>query len=76
MKLIQVASSSLGLGPQTAMQVAERLYTRGFIRYLRNYFFFFLNSLFFVIDTTTFSYIAADNKVEIVYTAEHRAPFI
>lgn len=30
--LIQVASSALGLGPQIAMQVAERLYTRGFIR--------------------------------------------
>lgn len=30
--LIQVASSALGFGPQMAMQVAERLYTQGFIR--------------------------------------------
>lgn len=29
---IQVASSALGLGPQVAMQVAERLYIQGFIR--------------------------------------------
>ena len=28
----QVASSALGLGPQVTMQVAERLYTQGFIR--------------------------------------------
>lgn len=31
--LIQVASSSLGFGPQLAMQLAERLYTQGFIRF-------------------------------------------
>lgn len=34
--LIQVASSSLGFGPQLAMQLAERLYTQGFIRFLLN----------------------------------------
>lgn len=34
--LIQVASSSLGFGPQLAMQLAERLYTQGFIRFLSN----------------------------------------
>lgn len=28
----QVASSALGLGPHVAMQLAERLYTQGFIR--------------------------------------------
>ncbi|CAB4293756.1 unnamed protein product [Prunus armeniaca] len=28
-----VASSALGFGPQMAMQVAERLYTQGFIRF-------------------------------------------
>ncbi|MQM17056.1 hypothetical protein Taro_050021 [Colocasia esculenta] len=33
--LLKVASSALGLGPQTAMQVAERLYTQGFISYPR-----------------------------------------
>ncbi|GMN59693.1 hypothetical protein TIFTF001_028789 [Ficus carica] len=33
--LLKVASSALGLGPQIAMQVAERLYTRGFISYPR-----------------------------------------
>ncbi|PON95541.1 DNA topoisomerase, type IA [Trema orientale] len=33
--LLKVASSALGLGPQTAMQIAERLYTRGFISYPR-----------------------------------------
>lgn len=32
--LIQVASSALGFGPQMAMQVAERLYTQGFIRFV------------------------------------------
>lgn len=30
---IQVASSALGYGPQMAMQLAERLYTQGFIRF-------------------------------------------
>lgn len=29
----QVASSALGFGPQMAMQLAERLYTQGFIRF-------------------------------------------
>ena len=29
----QVASSALGIGPQTAMHLAERLYTQGFIRF-------------------------------------------
>ncbi|KAK6930656.1 DNA topoisomerase, type IA, central [Dillenia turbinata] len=31
----QVASSALGFGPQMAMQLAERLYTQGFISYPR-----------------------------------------
>ncbi|GJM98366.1 hypothetical protein PR202_ga15370 [Eleusine coracana subsp. coracana] len=31
----QVASSALGIGPQTAMHLAERLYTQGFISYPR-----------------------------------------
>ncbi|KAL5716005.1 DNA topoisomerase [Ranunculus cassubicifolius] len=30
--LLKVASSALGFGPQVAMQLAERLYTQGFIR--------------------------------------------
>lgn len=30
---IQVASSALGFGPQMAMQLAERLYTQGYIRF-------------------------------------------
>ncbi|XP_040935279.1 uncharacterized protein [Gossypium hirsutum] len=33
--LLKVASSALGYGPQTAMQLAERLYTQGFISYPR-----------------------------------------
>ncbi|KAK1293909.1 hypothetical protein QJS10_CPA16g00508 [Acorus calamus] len=33
--LLKVASSALGLGPHTAMQLAERLYTQGFISYPR-----------------------------------------
>ncbi|XP_074383430.1 DNA topoisomerase 3-beta isoform X6 [Apium graveolens] len=33
--LLKVASSSLGFGPQLAMQLAERLYTQGFISYPR-----------------------------------------
>ncbi|TYI61140.1 hypothetical protein E1A91_D10G152000v1 [Gossypium mustelinum] len=33
--LLKVASSALGYGPQTAMQIAERLYTQGFISYPR-----------------------------------------
>ncbi|XP_058093481.1 DNA topoisomerase 3-beta isoform X2 [Magnolia sinica] len=33
--MLKVASSALGLGPQTAMQIAERLYTQGFISYPR-----------------------------------------
>ncbi|KAL6185655.1 hypothetical protein ACLB2K_041785 [Fragaria x ananassa] len=33
--LLKVASSALGFGPQMAMQVAERLYTQGFISYPR-----------------------------------------
>lgn len=43
---IQVASSALGYGPQMAMQLAERLYTQGFIRFslylLPLLFFFFI----------------------------------
>ncbi|KAJ0093735.1 hypothetical protein Patl1_26152 [Pistacia atlantica] len=31
--LLKVASSALGFGPQMAMQLAERLYTQGFIRF-------------------------------------------
>ncbi|KAL8143853.1 hypothetical protein V2J09_016885 [Rumex salicifolius] len=33
--LLKVASSSLGFGPQMAMQIAERLYTQGYISYPR-----------------------------------------
>ncbi|XP_042431673.1 DNA topoisomerase 3-beta-like isoform X1 [Zingiber officinale] len=33
--MLKVASSSLGFGPQMAMQLAERLYTQGFISYPR-----------------------------------------
>ncbi|KAG0480933.1 hypothetical protein HPP92_011791 [Vanilla planifolia] len=33
--LLKVASSALGLGPHVAMQLAERLYTQGFISYPR-----------------------------------------
>ncbi|KAF7132009.1 hypothetical protein RHSIM_Rhsim09G0063400 [Rhododendron simsii] len=33
--LLKVASSALGIGPQLAMQLAERLYTQGFISYPR-----------------------------------------
>ncbi|KAH9679958.1 DNA topoisomerase 3-beta [Citrus sinensis] len=33
--LLKVASSALGYGPQMAMQLAERLYTQGFISYPR-----------------------------------------
>lgn len=33
--LLKVASSSLGFGPQVTMQLAERLYTQGFISYPR-----------------------------------------
>ncbi|KAF6163367.1 hypothetical protein GIB67_009607 [Kingdonia uniflora] len=33
--LLKVASSALGIGPQIAMQLAERLYTQGFISYPR-----------------------------------------
>ncbi|KAL2531014.1 DNA topoisomerase 3-beta [Forsythia ovata] len=33
--LLKVASSALGFGPQLAMQLAERLYTQGFISYPR-----------------------------------------
>ncbi|KAG7995301.1 hypothetical protein I3843_01G102700 [Carya illinoinensis] len=33
--LLKVASSGLGFGPQMAMQLAERLYTQGFISYPR-----------------------------------------
>jgi DNA topoisomerase-3 len=29
----QVASSALGMGPHHAMQIAERLYIQGYIRY-------------------------------------------
>ncbi|KAK6145794.1 hypothetical protein DH2020_019663 [Rehmannia glutinosa] len=34
-KIFGVASSALGFGPQLAMQLAERLYTQGFISYPR-----------------------------------------
>ncbi|ONM56133.1 DNA topoisomerase 3-alpha [Zea mays] len=33
--MLKVASSALGIGPQTAMHLAERLYTQGFISYPR-----------------------------------------
>ncbi|XP_010247445.1 PREDICTED: DNA topoisomerase 3-beta isoform X1 [Nelumbo nucifera] len=33
--MLKVASSAFGLGPQIAMQIAERLYTQGFISYPR-----------------------------------------
>ncbi|XP_050236391.1 DNA topoisomerase 3-beta isoform X2 [Mercurialis annua] len=33
--LLKIASSALGFGPQMAMQIAERLYTQGFISYPR-----------------------------------------
>uniref|UniRef100_A0A9L0RYI9 DNA topoisomerase n=1 Tax=Equus caballus TaxID=9796 RepID=A0A9L0RYI9_HORSE len=34
-EMLRVASSSLGMGPQHAMQTAERLYTQGYISYPR-----------------------------------------
>lgn len=34
-ELMRAASSGLGLGPQTAMGIAERLYTQGYISYPR-----------------------------------------
>ncbi|XP_055017755.1 DNA topoisomerase 3-beta-1, partial [Boleophthalmus pectinirostris] len=34
-EMLRVASSALGLGPQHTMQVAERLYTQGYISYPR-----------------------------------------
>lgn len=34
-ELMRAASSGLGLGPQHAMQMAERLYTQGYISYPR-----------------------------------------
>lgn len=34
-ELMRVASSGLGMGPQHAMQIAERLYTQGYISYPR-----------------------------------------
>ncbi|KAF5894549.1 DNA topoisomerase 3-beta-1, partial [Clarias magur] len=34
-EMLRVASSALGMGPQHAMQVAERLYTQGYISYPR-----------------------------------------
>ncbi|XP_042064078.1 DNA topoisomerase 3-beta isoform X2 [Salvia splendens] len=34
-KLLKIASSAMGLGPQLAMQLAERLYTQGYISYPR-----------------------------------------
>lgn len=32
---MRVASSGIGMGPHTAMQIAERLYTQGYISYPR-----------------------------------------
>ena len=34
-EMLRVASSGLGLGPQYTMQIAERLYTQGYISYPR-----------------------------------------
>src|SRR5699024_5319152 len=34
-EMLKVASSKLGIGPHTAMQCAERLYTQGYISYPR-----------------------------------------
>lgn len=34
-ELMRVASSGLGMGPQQAMTLAERLYTQGYISYPR-----------------------------------------
>jgi DNA topoisomerase-3 len=34
-EMLRVASSGLGIGPQHAMQIAERLYTQGYISYPR-----------------------------------------
>ncbi|MED6285268.1 DNA topoisomerase 3-beta-1 [Characodon lateralis] len=34
-EMLRVASSALGMGPQHAMQIAERLYTQGYISYPR-----------------------------------------
>lgn len=34
-ELMRVASSGLGMGPQHAMQIAEKLYTTGYISYPR-----------------------------------------
>lgn len=34
-ELMRAASSGLGIGPQTAMGIAERLYTQGYISYPR-----------------------------------------
>lgn len=34
-ELMRVASSGLGMGPQHAMQIAERLYIQGYISYPR-----------------------------------------
>ncbi|XP_046917236.1 DNA topoisomerase 3-beta isoform X2 [Dermatophagoides farinae] len=34
-ELLKVASAKLGIGPHTAMQIAERLYTQGYISYPR-----------------------------------------
>lgn len=34
-ELMRAASSGLGLGPHNAMQIAEKLYTQGYISYPR-----------------------------------------
>lgn len=50
----QVASSALGFGPHLAMQLAERLYTQGFIRYFFHLFKYHVSHL--LIFFTLFTY--------------------
>lgn len=69
---IQVASSALGYGPQMAMQLAERLYTQGFIRfslYLLPLLFFFLsvvNWLVYLV-TTECRFCVYNHKVQLYW---------